>query len=125
MPQRGAPEQNGAIYLPVTLYSEEGRRRWSGRALVDTGAQFALIHPLVIDELSLKALGESDLDTAVGPARSRAYILRVSVEGIFDDFLSAIETQSKERFVLGRQFLLRTKLEVNWPQNTFSITKGP
>jgi hypothetical protein len=124
MPYSGSPEANGAIYLAVTLYSEDNRRKWMGRALLDSGAQHALIHPSVVSELGLTARGEADIDTAIGLAKVRAYILRVAFTDIFNDFLSAHETQSKERFVLGRQFLLRTKLDVNWPQNTFTISKG-
>jgi len=124
MAYSGSPEANGAIYLPVTLYSDDNRRKWVGRALLDSGAQHALIHPSVISELGITARGEADIDTAIGPARVRAYILRVTFTDIFNDFLSAHETPSKERFVLGRQFLLRTKLEVNWPQNSFSTSKG-
>lgn len=115
---------NGALYVPVTLYSEDHRRRWMGSALLDTGAQFAMVHPSVIAELGLKARGESDVDTAVGEAKMRGYILRVSVQGIFDDLLSVLESQSKERFVLGRQFLQRTRLEVDWPKNSFTIRRS-
>lgn len=124
MPHNGIPQDNGAIYVPVALYSEDHRRKWVGQALLDTGAQFALVHPSVIQELALAARGESDIDSAIGPAKVRAYILRVSVADVFDDFLSALETKSKERFVLGRQFLRRTRLEVDWPKASFTLAKG-
>ncbi len=111
--------------MPVTLYSEDGRRRWVGKALLDTGAQFGMLHPSVIAQLGLVARGERDIDPALGPARARAFLLRIQVADIFDDVLSALESPSRERVVLGRQFLMRTRLESDWGQARFSIvTQG-
>ena len=125
MPFEGAPNEKGALYVPVTLYSEDNKRRWMGNALVDTGAQFAMIHPSVAKELDLVARGERDIDSAVGLSRSRAYLLRAAVADVCDDIFSALETQSKERFVIGRQILSKTRLEVDWPLGKFRLARAP
>ena len=121
----GRPESNGALYLPAALFSEDNKRVWRSNALVDTGAQFALVHPLVLDELGVDPKQEAEIDTALGMARARVCILRFAVEGIFDGRLSALESRSKERVVLGRQFLAFTRIEANWPARSFAVWKSP
>ena len=84
-----------------------------------------MLHPSVISELELVARGAREIDTALGPARARAFLPRVQVADIFDDVLSALESPSREHVVLGRQFLIHTRLESDWGQARFSIvTQG-
>jgi predicted aspartyl protease len=113
---------NGALFVPVTLFSEDHKRNWKGTAMIDTGAQFTLIHPALVQHLGLKSRGEAENNTQLGVVRTHVYIVRASVEGLFDDFLSAREFLGAEhQFILGRQFLAGMALSANWTEGNFSI----
>jgi predicted aspartyl protease len=125
MAYRAAPAANGALIIPVTLFSEDRKQAWKGTALLDTGAQYALIHPSLVKELGLKSRAEREINTQVGVVKTRTYILPVVVEGLFDDLLSAQEFLGEVHgFVLGRQFLAKMSLSVNWPEATFELERA-
>lgn len=122
MAYQATPAANGALFVPVILHSEDNRRTWKGNALLDTGAQYALIHPSVVQHLGLVSRGEAENNTQWGVQKARLYIVRAAVEGLFDDLLSAREFLGAEhQFILGRQFLSRMTLAVNWPEATFKL----
>jgi predicted aspartyl protease len=121
----GRTEAHGELRLPVRVYDPEGRRSYRVSAMVDTGAHWCAVHPEIIHELGLRPRGETELDTAVGRTKTRMYIVRVEVPGVFDGLLSAAENQSvNHRFILGRQFLLGLKLKVNWKTGEFTVAKA-
>jgi len=125
MALEGRTEAHGQLRLPVRVFDPDNRRSYRVSAMVDTGAQWCAIHPEVVDELGLKARGETDLDTAVGRVRVPIYIVRVEVPNVFDGLLSAGQNESvNHRFILGRQFLAGLRLQVNWKSGAFTIDRA-